>query len=90
MKKAFLWIALLEGISYVALLLVAMPLKYLAGIPEAVSYVGAVHGFLFVMYIIAAFYLGMQLQWTAWRTLKVMAMSLLPWGPFMVRHKLKS
>lgn len=90
MKKAFMWIALMEGISYVILLLIAMPLKYLAGVPEAVRYVGAAHGFLFVVYILAAFYLGLQLQWTLWKTIKVMAMSLLPWGPFMVRQKLKS
>ncbi len=85
-----MWIALLEGISYVVLLLIAMPLKYLADIPEAVRYVGAAHGFLFVVYILAAFYLAQLLEWTAWKTIKVMAMSLLPWGPFMVRQKLKS
>jgi len=90
MKKAFMWIALLEGISYLVLLLIAMPLKYWAGTPEAVRFVGSAHGLLFVVYILAAFYLAQQLKWTAWKTLKVMAMSLLPWGPFMVRKKLRA
>ncbi|MCH5690241.1 DUF3817 domain-containing protein [Niabella sp. W65] len=44
-------IAFLEGISYLLLLLVAMPLKYLADIPEGVKYIGWAHGVLFVLFV---------------------------------------
>ena len=58
MKKTFSWfrkIAFAEGISFLFLLLIAMPLKYLAGMPLAVSIVGGLHGILFVSFIILAF-----------------------------------
>ncbi|MBF9224019.1 DUF3817 domain-containing protein [Hymenobacter ruricola] len=43
-------VAILEGVSFLVLLLVAMPLKYLAGQPQAVRPVGMAHGLLFVLY----------------------------------------
>ena len=42
--KQFRWVAFLEGLSFVLLLFVAMPLKYWAGLPLAVRIVGMVHG----------------------------------------------
>lgn len=46
---------LLEGGSLIALVAIAMPLKYLAGLPEAVSAVGPIHGifFLWTMAVLA-------------------------------------
>ena len=43
--------ALVEAISYLILLLIAMPLKYIFDIPEAVKYMGWVHGWLFVPFL---------------------------------------
>src|SRR5690349_20635048 len=45
-------IALLEGLSFVLLLFIAMPLKYLAGMPLGVKMVGWAHGMLFVLYLL--------------------------------------
>ena len=45
-------IAFLEGLSLLVLLGIAMPLKYLAGQPAAVRYVGMTHGLLFVLYVL--------------------------------------
>ncbi|MEC7760471.1 MAG: DUF3817 domain-containing protein [Pseudomonadota bacterium] len=45
-------IALFEGTSFVLLLLIAMPLKYLADMPMPVTYVGWAHGYLFMAYLI--------------------------------------
>ena len=53
--KQFRWVAFLEGLSFVLLLFVAMPLKYWAGLPLAVRIVGMVHGLLFVLFIGALF-----------------------------------
>ena len=55
MKKTFSWfrkVAFAEGISFIVLLFVAMPLKYLAHIPIAVTICGGLHGILFVAFII--------------------------------------
>ncbi len=56
-SKTFFWfrkIAFAEGISFLVLLLVAMPLKYFAKIPIAVTIAGGLHGVLFVAFIILA------------------------------------
>ncbi|MEP7128906.1 MAG: DUF3817 domain-containing protein, partial [Chitinophagales bacterium] len=42
-----------EGISFLVLLFIAMPLKYFADIPEAVKYTGWLHGLLFILYLVA-------------------------------------
>jgi integral membrane protein len=47
-------IGFVEGVSFLVLLGIAMPLKYAAGRPEAVYYTGWVHGILFVLYCAAA------------------------------------
>ncbi len=57
MKKTFSWfrkVALAEGISFLVLLGIAMPLKYFADMPMAVTIVGGLHGVLFVAFIILA------------------------------------
>lgn len=57
MKKTFRWfrkIAFAEGVSFLVLLFVAMPLKYFAGMPMAVTIAGGLHGILFIAYVILA------------------------------------
>jgi integral membrane protein len=58
MKKTFSWFrkfALAEGVSFLVLLLIAMPLKYFASMPMAVTIAGGIHGFLFIGFMILAF-----------------------------------
>ena len=55
--KVFKLISILEAISFIVLLLIAMPVKYLLGNPELVRVVGMAHGILFVLYILGAFVL---------------------------------
>ncbi len=73
-----------EGVSFLLLLGVAMPLKYLAGWPQAVRVVGMAHGVLFVLYVVAALQAAWQHRWTWSRTALVLIASLLPGGPFLV------
>ncbi len=75
-------IGFLEGVSFLLLLGVAMPLKYLAGQPEAVSVVGMAHGVLFLLYLVATVQAALEFQWTWTRTLLIAGASLLPFGPF--------
>ena len=49
--SAFRMTGLAEGVSFLTLLCVAMPLKYFMGIPEAVRVVGLIHGILFLLYV---------------------------------------
>jgi integral membrane protein len=76
-------VGLLEGASFLALLLVAMPLKYLADQPLAVRYVGLAHGVLFLLYLLALVPVALDYRWR-WKTVAgALLASLLPAGPFL-------
>ena len=77
-----------EGVSFLVLLLIAMPLKYLADWPHAVRVVGMAHGLLFILYVWAALQAALELNWSWKRTGLVLLASLLPAGPFIVDAKL--
>ncbi len=77
-----------EGISFLVLLGIAMPLKYFADRPEAVRVVGMAHGILFLLYVWAAIQAALDNNWTWRRTAMVLIASLLPAGPFVVDAKL--
>lgn len=76
-----------EGISFLVLLLIAMPLKYLAGWPDAVRVVGMAHGVLFVLYVLAAIQAAVDLKWPLSRLALVLVASVMPAGPFIVDAK---
>ena len=77
-----------EGVSFLVLLGIAMPLKYLADWPDAVRVVGMAHGILFVLYVLAAIQAAVEHDWPWKRTALVFAASVLPAGPFVVDAKL--
>lgn len=85
----FRLIAVLEGISYLVLLLIAMPLKYFAGLPEAVKYVGWAHGVLFVLFGIFLLMVWVQYKWSFGKTFMAFVASLLPFATFVLDKKLK-
>jgi integral membrane protein len=80
--------ALLEGTSFLILLLIAMPLKYFAGIPEYVTYIGWAHGVLFMWYIIAVSVALFQFKFTFIQTAIAFTGSILPLGTFYADHKI--
>lgn len=77
-----------EGVSFLLLLVVAMPLKYLAGEPDAVRIVGMAHGVLFLLYVAAAMHAALEHHWSWKRTALVLLASVLPAGPFIVDAKI--
>jgi integral membrane protein len=80
-------IAFLEGLSYILLLFIAMPLKYLAGIPEFVTHIGMAHGALFVAYILLLIILKFQYDWSLGKCALLFLASLLPFGTFYADKK---
>jgi len=87
--RIFMQIAFLEGISYLILLLVAMPLKYFANIPEGVKYVGWAHGVLFVLFCVYLLKVWIKLKWSLGKAFLAFIASLLPFGTFVLDAKLK-
>ncbi len=81
-------VGMLEGISFLLLMGIAMPLKYLAGMPQAVKMVGWAHGLLFILYVLTIFqaWAGGQLSFK--KSLMAFVASLLPFGPFLIDKKL--
>jgi len=81
-------VGMLEGISFLLLMGIAMPLKYMAGIPEAVKYTGWAHGLLFILYVMTIFqaWAGGQLSFK--KSAMAFVASLLPFGPFIIDRKL--
>jgi integral membrane protein len=77
-----------EGVSFLVLLGIAMPLKYWAGEPGAVRVVGMAHGILFLLYVWAAVQAALEHNWPWKRTAVVLVASLLPAGPFVVDAKI--
>ena len=78
----------LEGISFLVLLLIAVPLKYLAHEPAAVRLVGMAHGLLFVLYIFLLIQNTIEHNWS-WRKAALgFAASLLPLGTFWADRNL--
>ncbi len=83
-------IAICEGISFLILLLIAMPLKYFAGYPQGVLIVGWIHGFLFIVYIISALEVKIVKKWNVSKSIIALAASLIPLGPFILDKKILS
>lgn len=82
--------AILEGISYLLLFAVGMPLKYWGEIPEPNMYIGYTHGFLFIAYVVLAIVLTVEGFWGYKRFFLVFIASLLPFGTFYLdEHYLK-
>lgn len=77
-----------EGVSFLVLLGIAMPLKYLADWPDGVRVVGMAHGVLFMVYVAAALQAANEYDWSWKRLGAVLAASVLPAGPFIVDAKL--
>jgi integral membrane protein len=79
--------AYVVGVWLVVLLLVAMPLKYLADSPGLVEVVGPVHGFLYMGYLATALDLAFRARWSAVRTVLVMLAGTVPFVSFVAERR---
>jgi len=87
MIKLFRLITLLEGISYLLLLFVAVPLKYLMGDESYVKLLGMPHGVLFIAYIILSFVMRKKMNWNTTSFIIILLASIIPFGTFYVDKK---
>ncbi|GIF00316.1 DUF3817 domain-containing protein [Paractinoplanes rishiriensis] len=80
-------IAWIVGLCLIALVVVGMPLKYLAGNDTVVAAVGPAHGFLFMVYLVATFDLSRRRNWPFQRMILVMLAGTIPFLSFWVERK---
>ncbi len=84
MINLFKIVAFLEGISYILLLFIAVPIKYISGNPSYVKMLGMPHGLFFIGYIVLAIMLKYELGWKGKTFGIVCLLSLIPFGTFFI------
>jgi len=88
--KNFGLINTIEGYSYLLLLFVAMPMKYLLGFPLAVKIVGMAHGVLFIAFLILLVIAWQDRKWDFSENIIFFIASLIPFGTFFTKKKIAS
>jgi integral membrane protein len=83
-EKRLIQVGHLEGVSYLLLLGVAMPLKYLFHWPPAVTYIGGIHGVLFVVFSLLILFMLIKKQLTFSQAVWSLLLSFLPFGTFFL------
>ncbi len=81
-------IGLMEGVSYLVLLGIAMPLKYIWDMPGCIYSTGMAHGLLFTLYVFFVLLVGYQLKWSLNKIFWALLASLVPFGTFIADKKL--
>ncbi len=87
MLQLFRLTAFLEGVSYILLLFIATPIKYLSDDPQYVKMLGMPHGILFIAYIILAIVISKKMPWNNLVLAKVLLASIIPFGTFYIEYK---
>ncbi len=93
MKNLVGWLrllAILEGISLLVLLFIAMPLKYFYGMPEAVSMAGMTHGVLFLVFSAMLVLVSQRQAWSERFSFMVFLASLIPFASFVMDRRIKA
>lgn len=81
-------IAFIEGVSFVVLLFIAMPLKYMMGMPEAVRITGMAHGILFVLFMFLLLQASIEYDWKFKKIVLLFLLSIVPFGTFWAEKKI--
>ena len=87
MKGIFRIIAFLEGVSYILLLFIAVPIKYSLGDSTYVKLLGMPHGVLFVAYLLLAIIIKNNEKWNKTELFIVLICSIVPFGTFYIDKK---
>ncbi len=81
-------LAFLEGVSFLVLLGVGMPLKYWYGLPSPNRVIGLVHGLLFVLYVFQVIQAKIEFGWSFRKMGLALLASIVPFGTFWADAKL--
>jgi len=87
--KTLRLVGLIEGISFLLLLFIAMPVKYMMDNPVLVKYIGMGHGVLFILFLVVLVAVCEKQKWSLSMFIMGLIASILPFGPFIFDMKLK-
>jgi len=80
----------IEGWSYLVLLFIAMPMKYIFGMPMAVKIAGMAHGVLFIIFLILLVVAWQDSKWAFKENIIFFIASLIPFGTFFTKNKINA
>lgn len=86
----FRLISAIEGLSYLILVFIAMPIKYLGDNPIYVKIFGMAHGVLFIIFMISLFEVKTRDKWDTGFMFQMFVLSLIPFGAFIIESKVKA
>jgi integral membrane protein len=89
-SRLFIPVSLAEGVSFLILLLVGMPLQIVGHQQAPVMIFGMLHGLLFIAYVLIATYGYLQRKWTGRRLVWILVMSVLPTGAFFAERSVRN
>ncbi len=81
-------LAFAEGVSFLLILFVSMPLKYIYGMKEPNKIIGMIHGVLFIAYVVMVLFIRLEENWNNKKTFLALLASVLPFGTFWADWKL--
>ena len=81
-------LAFIEGVSFLLILFVTMPLKYGLQMGEPNKIVGMAHGVLFILYVVAVIQISIDESWLKKKTFLALLASIIPFGTFWADKKL--
>lgn len=87
MIQKFRLLSFLEGLSFLVILFITMPLKYILNEPYPNKIIGMVHGGLFLAYVVFAIFLKVQFNWSIKKLAIVLVCSIIPFGTFWADKK---
>lgn len=86
-NKVFGGLAIAEGISFLLILFITMPLKYFLDMPMPNKIIGMLHGVLFIAYVVMVFMVKDTFKWSLKTTLIALLASIIPFGTFYIEKK---
>lgn len=87
MNRIFQIVCFLEGLSYILLLFIGVPLKHFGNNEILVKLLGMPHGILFIAYVVLAFLVRPKFRWKTKDFMFILIASLLPFATFYVEKK---
>ena len=81
-------LAFVEGVSFLVILFITMPLKYYAQMPQPNKIFGMAHGVLFILYVLAVIQSKIEYSWSFRKTGLALLASIIPFGTFWADAKL--
>jgi integral membrane protein len=80
--------AYVVGVGLIVLVFIGVPLQYAAGDRGVVAVVGPLHGFLYIVYLAAAFDLARRARLSIWQMAAMVGAGFIPFLAFYVEHRM--